>query len=190
MMVMKLKCVVLLCVWSLVLTKCVITAEDSEKTDTQEVKDEDKDEKPKVYNPPLNKRSAFQASWKGRLTADKERAVDVKFSLVQLNIGDDYDKETGVFTCEIPGVYVFHLHIFKPGNCRGATVIIYKNNIHEGSAFAYGKDEDMADSGSTKVILRLKKDDKVSAVLNNSGCLWGWEYFTTNFSGYLLYPDK
>ncbi|XP_033747904.1 uncharacterized protein LOC117332934 [Pecten maximus] len=57
---------------------------------------------------PTGPQVAFKARLTHTLTDVGPREI-IEFDAVELNIGDDYNPATSVFTCDTPGLYAFHL---------------------------------------------------------------------------------
>ncbi|KAM4572452.1 complement C1q tumor necrosis factor-related protein 4 [Odontesthes bonariensis] len=133
-------------------------------------------------------RSAFSATRTSSVVGGKQRAVT--FNKLMVNIGGDFNPDSGHFRCHIPGAYYFSFSVGKFPK-KLLSVILVKNG-EEVQAIAY---DDYRKSGrkiqSQSVMISLKEMDTVwlllqqnpqYAVYSNAG-----PYIT--FSGYLVYPD-
>ncbi|XP_077977736.1 complement C1q-like protein 3 [Glandiceps talaboti] len=130
------------------------------------------------------KQSAFQASLDQHIESKATKRL--MFDESNLNIGGDWNTDKSVFTCRIPGIYVFNLNILKYGRCDSSTAYITKNEgDYDVCAYAYSVLDDYA-SGSATAILELKKGDYVHVTLLEGSCLFGSNVRYTNFNGYLL----
>uniref|UniRef100_A0A670YFG2 C1q domain-containing protein n=1 Tax=Pseudonaja textilis TaxID=8673 RepID=A0A670YFG2_PSETE len=101
--------------------------------------------------------------------------VPIKFDKVLYNSFDHYSTETGVFTCQIPGVYYFtyHITVFS----RNMRVALVKNEhrmLH--TADMYQGAEDQASGG---IVLELQKGDRI----------WLQTYGGETFNGLFADPD-
>uniref|UniRef100_A0A8C6VJT8 C1q domain-containing protein n=1 Tax=Naja naja TaxID=35670 RepID=A0A8C6VJT8_NAJNA len=121
---------------------------------------------------PVIARSAFSVG----LTAKfPPLNVPIKFDKVLYNSFDHYSSETGVFTCQIPGVYYFtyHITVFS----RNMRVALVKNEhrmLH--TADMYQGAEDQASGG---IVLELQKGDRI----------WLQSYGGETFNGLFADPD-
>ena len=111
----------------------------------------------------------------------------IKFSEVVNHKGSHYSTSTGRFTCQYPGIYVFHLHIMKEDLQSEAYCNIRKNSIDliTASSFTYGDATRSLVSASTSAVLQLAQGDivDIASCSHISTIRHGWE---TSFSGYLL----
>ncbi|OWF40282.1 Complement C1q tumor necrosis factor-related protein 5 [Mizuhopecten yessoensis] len=135
-------------------------------------------------NPPAPQ-SAFKARVTHKLTNVGSDQI-IKFDAAELNIGNRYNPTTGIFTCDIPGLYVFHLTITIYGDTN-VELRLYKNgqSMHN---FYLGNKEYLG-SGSTTALLQLDQSDTVwikSDPYHSTGDLIHDDY--SYFSGFLLYP--
>lgn len=129
-------------------------------------------EKGNLGSTPVIARSAFSVG----LTAKfPPLNVPIKFDKVLYNGFNHYSTETGVFTCQIPGVYYFtyHITVFS----RNMRVALVKNEhrmLH--TADMYQGAEDQASGG---VVLELQKGDRI----------WLQSYGGETFNGLFADPD-
>jgi len=112
----------------------------------------------------------------------------IEFDYVVTNVGNLYNNTTGVFYCDLPGTYVFHVHILA--NPHETVFTVLKKNA-EIVAYIYAASVDNTFShGGNTAILQLKRGDSITVRAHN--------HFTSNgnaiddhwssFSGFLLYP--
>ncbi|XP_018519786.1 complement C1q tumor necrosis factor-related protein 4 [Lates calcarifer] len=143
-----------------------------------------------LHAPPVTTalRSAFSATQTNSIVGGKQRAVT--FNRLKVNIGGDFNPDTGHFRCRIPGAYYFSFSVGKFPK-KMLSVILVKND-EEVQAIAY---DDYRKKGrkvqSQSVMIDLNEMDTVwlrlqqspqYALYSNAG-----PYIT--FSGYLIYPD-
>ena len=114
----------------------------------------------------------------------------IRFSHVITNIGGHYNTSTGIFTCQLPGIYVFALHIMKNSGIDNAICIIRKNGSNV--VVAETDPDSSSDGGfyssTNSVVIHLVHGDKVdtgscSPIAN----IYGYDF--TTFSGFLLRAD-
>ncbi|XP_071177458.1 uncharacterized protein [Mytilus edulis] len=110
----------------------------------------------------------------------------ILFDTVYTNEGSDYNPRTGVFTCEIPGLYTFYVHtLAEPGKHLETEII--KNLQHMASTYAY--DKDFYSSGSNMAVMSLQIGDTVLVRSygnghDHNGSVIDYKY--TSFSGFLI----
>ncbi|XP_033105511.1 complement C1q and tumor necrosis factor-related protein 9A-like [Anneissia japonica] len=111
----------------------------------------------------------------------------MKYPLIITNFGNNYNKETGKFVCQHPGIYVFQL---TSGSSNGNNIltIIMKNGQHIVSAYESGSGYK---SASNMVVLDLVANDEVWTQPVSTS----YNYYSSNvnifcsFSGFLLYAS-
>ncbi|XP_028814664.1 complement C1q tumor necrosis factor-related protein 4 [Denticeps clupeoides] len=142
------------------------------------------------HAPPLTSihRSAFSATRSSSVQGGSQRAVT--FDRLLVNIGHDFNPETGRFRCRIPGAYYFTFTVGKYPK-KLLSVMLVKNG-QEVQAIAYnGGRKQGRKVQSQSVMVNLKPMDTMwlllqesprYAVYSNAG-----PYIT--FTGYLVYPD-
>ncbi|XP_026221157.1 C1q domain-containing protein [Anabas testudineus] len=143
-----------------------------------------------LHAPPVatGVRSAFSATRTSSIVGDKNRAVT--FNRLMVNIGRDFNPDTGHFRCRIPGAYYFSFSVGKFPK-KMLSVILVKNG-EEVQAIAY---DDYRKKGrkvqSQSVMISLKEMDTVWLLLQQSPqyALYSNAGPYITFSGYLIYPD-
>ncbi|OWK63998.1 Collagen alpha-1(VIII) chain [Lonchura striata] len=121
------------------------------------------------------------------LTPFPRVGVPVKFDKLLYNGRQNYNPQTGIFTCEIPGVYYFAYHV----HCKGTNVwvALYKNN--EPLMYTYDEyKKGFLDQASGSAVVQLMHGDKVYVQMpsEQAAGLYAGQYVHSSFSGYLLYP--
>uniref|UniRef100_A0A671KXI6 Complement C1q tumor necrosis factor-related protein 4 n=1 Tax=Sinocyclocheilus anshuiensis TaxID=1608454 RepID=A0A671KXI6_9TELE len=136
-------------------------------------------------------RSAVSATHSSSILGGTQRAVTFDHLLV--NIGEDFNPETGTFRCRLPGAYYFSFTVGKFPK-KMLSIMLVKNGMEVGEVRAMVFNEDMSrrrEMQSQSLLLSLKRGDSVwlysqqddgYAVYSNQG-----RY--TTFSGFLVYPD-
>lgn len=143
-----------------------------------------------LHAPPVTTglRSAFSATRTNSVVGDKHRAVT--FNRLMVNIGGDFNPDTGHFRCRIPGAYYFSFSVGKFPK-KMLSVILVKNG-EDVQAIAY---DDYRKKGrkvqSQSVMISLKEMDTVWLLLQQSPqyALYSNAGAYITFSGYLIYPD-
>ncbi|GCC28773.1 hypothetical protein chiPu_0007207 [Chiloscyllium punctatum] len=109
----------------------------------------------------------------------------IAFNKIVANQNNNYDPMTGIFTCQIPGIYQFSYHIqVKGGN---VWIGLFKNN--EPVMYTYDDyTEGYVDQASGSAIIQLYEHDEVSVQLpsEESNGLYSSDYMHSSFSGFLI----
>ncbi|CAC5385947.1 COL10A [Mytilus coruscus] len=112
----------------------------------------------------------------------------IRFDTVYTNEGGDYNNLTGIFTCEIPGLYAFYVHtLAEPG--KHLETEITKNL--KPMVYTYAYDKEAFSSGSNMAVMILQKGDAVlvrshgSEHSHNGSVI---DFWYTSFSGFLIAP--
>lgn len=143
-----------------------------------------------LHAPPVTPglRSAFSATQTNSVVGGKQKAVT--FNRLMVNIGWDFNPDTGHFRCRIPGAYYFSFSVGKFPK-KMLSVILVKNG-EEVQAIAY---DDYRKKGrkvqSQSLMISLKEMDTVWLLLQQSPqyALYSNAGPYIAFSGYLVYPD-
>lgn len=111
----------------------------------------------------------------------------IVFDKILYNGRQNYNPQTGVFTCDLPGIYYFSYHV----HCKGTNVWVglYRN----GEPVMYTYDEykkGFLDQASGSAVLPLQPGDTVHLQLpsDQAAGLYAGQYVHSSFSGFLLYP--
>jgi len=125
----------------------------------------------------------------GRTSSIKGQStvVTVNYDRTMVNIGDDMNINTGIFTCQVPGVYFFTFTYFKEVNKLAAGYIM-KND--EQMVRLYSGNKDWKGMQSQSVTLNLVVGDQVWVALDSYNKI---EIFSSSkthitFNGHLISP--
>ena len=85
----------------------------------------------------------------------------LKFTKVITNIGQHYSTQTGQFTCEYPGIYVFSLNVLMEYGTAYVHCDIRQNNVQvvRATANPEGESENGFYSGSTSAVIHMAYGD-------------------------------
>lgn len=111
----------------------------------------------------------------------------VVFDKLLHNSGQDYNPQTGIFTCSVPGVYYFSYHV----HCKGGNVWVALMKNNEPVMYTYDEyKKGSLDQASGSAVLPLRRGDTVHMQLpsDQAAGLYAGQYVHSTFSGYLLYP--
>ncbi|KAK9534331.1 hypothetical protein VZT92_009401 [Zoarces viviparus] len=126
--------------------------------------------------------SAFTASLITPYPAD---GTPIKFDQIVYNAENHYDPETGIFTCQIPGVYYFSYSIHVNG--ANALVALYKNG--QPVMFTYDEySKGFLDQMSGSAVLLLDEQDTVYVQIpdEEANGVFAAENVHCSFSGFLI----
>ncbi|XP_060069407.1 uncharacterized protein LOC132549485 [Ylistrum balloti] len=102
------------------------------------------------------------------------------------NYGSGFDMNTGKFTAQVSGIYVFHFHGLSQTG-EELYLELYHNFQYIVSAYAY--DANSYAAGSNAVTLTLMSGDEVYVGVQSQAVLYGgYDEIYCSFSGYLLAP--
>jgi len=128
--------------------------------------------------------SEFQAI--GATTINSSR--NILFRIAVNNNGDDYNPNTGVFTCRIPGFYWFSASLISVSATKSFSCSITVNSGIELliSSVNYGADAKFTVSGSGVIMLSKAETVQVGICDNPQNIDAGT--FASSFSGFLIRP--
>uniref|UniRef100_A0A3P9D1G1 Cerebellin-2-like n=1 Tax=Maylandia zebra TaxID=106582 RepID=A0A3P9D1G1_9CICH len=106
------------------------------------------------------------------------------FKRVIANIGDAYNKYTGVFIAPVTGIYYFSI-FYHSG--RNGALKLYMNNHLIAMTHHDQPEQHGSKNGGNAVFLQMQTGDQVYVCLGPNSQVWGSNYHTT-FSGYLITP--
>ncbi|XP_055029803.2 complement C1q tumor necrosis factor-related protein 4 [Misgurnus anguillicaudatus] len=141
-----------------------------------------------AHIPPFPTGSAFSATRSSSVLGGTRQAIT--FDRLLVNIGDDFNPDTGRFRCHLAGAYYFSFTVGKFPK-KMLSVMLVKNGM-EVQAMAYnGYRNEGRKVHSQSVMISLKPMDTVHLLLHESPKYAIYSnvgpYIT--FSGYLVYPD-
>ena len=134
--------------------------------------------------------SGYESAFTGRSPTSGTKTGTIKFGTMLSNYGSDYDQSSGNFTCEHPGIYMFHFHLYRypTSSYSSAQCYIQKNGSNKVIAYSYPYSSAYSYyyQSSNSVVLHLNQGD----VITVGGCTAiGSIYSYTSFSGFLLKAD-
>ncbi|XP_055082075.1 complement C1q-like protein 4 [Periophthalmus magnuspinnatus] len=117
----------------------------------------------------------------------------VVYKHIFLNMGDNYDVSSGVFTVPRTGVYSLALTVYSdagaPGNTLAACASLQVNgHLLAGPREFYMQDQE--DSATTSIVVKLRQGEMVSVNLPIGCFLCDNKNHYNTFSGFLLYTTE
>ncbi|XP_042335037.1 complement C1q subcomponent subunit C [Sceloporus undulatus] len=129
-----------------------------------------------------NLQSAFTVM---RQTAQNpSKNTPVIFNKAITNTNQDYDVNTGKFTCRVPGVYYFTYHVSQTANL---CVNMYLNREKVAGFCDHMTNTKQVSSGG--VLLQMQVGHQVWLAVNDYNGMVGISGADSVFSGFLLFPD-
>ncbi|NP_001103579.1 cerebellin 8 precursor [Danio rerio] len=101
-----------------------------------------------------------------------------------INIGNAYNKNTGIFTAPVKGVYYFSF-FYHCSTSHGTELALHKNGEWV-TVTAHHKKKGPAENGGNGITLQLQKGDQLYINLIKNKWIWDGSNVTV-FNGFLLY---
>ncbi|XP_033095820.1 complement C1q and tumor necrosis factor-related protein 9B-like isoform X1 [Anneissia japonica] len=131
-------------------------------------------------------KSAFSVAY--NVNPGRPPVSPMKYPLIITNFGNHYNKETGKFVCQHPGIYVFQFTSGSTGVSNNILTSIMKNGQRILSAHESGSGYK---SASNMVVLDLVANDEVwtEPLSTNHNNYFSNSIIYCSFSGFLLYAS-
>ncbi|XP_050961137.1 complement C1q tumor necrosis factor-related protein 3-like [Labeo rohita] len=110
--------------------------------------------------------------------------VTLVYKNVLMNVGDAYNKTTGIFTAPVLGVYYFSF--FYHCQADQPTLLALFRNGKQVATTKHHKSSCYTENGSNGVTLQLDKGEQVYIVLGKNSRIWDESSVTTVFTGFLI----
>ncbi|XP_033639571.1 complement C1q and tumor necrosis factor-related protein 9B-like [Asterias rubens] len=130
---------------------------------------------------------AFSVASSNTMTAPAEDAI-IQFDHVFTLHGNEFDPDTGKFTCQVNGTYYFVVHANKWTNSRNLHIKLMKNGILM-TALYEDAGYDYYDAASNSILLDLTHGDRVWLQLHSGSEVYSGLTRMTTFSGWLVFED-
>ncbi|XP_050966118.1 cerebellin-2-like isoform X2 [Labeo rohita] len=130
--------------------------------------------------------ATLSASWDSVYFGPHEEATTLVYENVFTNIGNAYDKNTGIFTAPVKGVYFFNYVVFNAGE-KPTGVKLLKNGNLVLAALDNAPGQDTEDTTSNSVSLILEQGDQIKLQLLESRRIYTDAWRRNTFSGHLLF---
>lgn len=112
----------------------------------------------------------------------------ILYNDVFVNDQDGYSTSTGIFTCPVPGLYVFHFHAYSSNRDK----VMWLDLLHNDNVMASVSGYNSHTVSSQTVMLKLRKGDRVQIQSKEQQefTLFGLpDQVYSTFTGYILHPD-
>ncbi|XP_006821290.1 uncharacterized protein LOC102801095 [Saccoglossus kowalevskii] len=129
---------------------------------------------------------AFSATRTSPLLGDSSEAQNITFDLAFVNEGDDFDLDTGIFTCEVEGTYYFSFTM-RSYDAKHIGVILMKGN--EGVVSMATDADDRSVMQTQSVMLTLSVGDLIYLRLTPSEdfAIYGNSFNYITFNSFLVF---
>ncbi|XP_071959588.1 collagen alpha-1(X) chain-like [Antedon mediterranea] len=132
--------------------------------------------------------SAFSAARGTPVLPDSTRNnTAITFNIVYANVGNDFDNNTGTYTCPLNGTYYFSTHVYKNKVMKNPSVRLHKNDEFIMAIDDFAQPNERTSTASS-IILTLVKGDRIWLHLNPKVKLHHNKWRRTLFTGFLLAP--
>ncbi|OWK12718.1 C1QC [Cervus elaphus hippelaphus] len=108
----------------------------------------------------------------------------VKFNEIITNPQGHYDRDTGKFTCKVPGLYYF---VFHTSHTSNLCVLLFRSGFKVATFCDHMTSSKQVSSGG--VLLRMQEGQQVWLAVNDYNGMVGTGGSDSVFSGFLLFPD-
>ncbi|KAK3106267.1 hypothetical protein FSP39_016341 [Pinctada imbricata] len=129
-----------------------------------------------------NKTIAFTVSSSKNLQNHNNQRII--YDKVITNTGNAYNKTTGIFTCPVPGTYVFTWSTKSNSAKQSCYAFIYHNGHKLMMTYSYEHTGGYHEVASNTIVLSLKKNELVWIGTTHGTYCYGYPY--TGFSGWKL----
>ncbi|XP_070540145.1 complement C1q tumor necrosis factor-related protein 6-like [Ptychodera flava] len=138
----------------------------------------------------ISKKCAFSGVRTRLMLGDSSQAQIVTYDEQNANKGKDFDIDTGIFTCEVPGIYYFSFTM-RSYHSHSIGITLVKNGELAVSMLTDGDPDTRDIMQSQSVMLDLVAEDEVWLQLgpHDDYAVFssGSKYIT--FNGFILYPN-
>ncbi|KAK3086041.1 hypothetical protein FSP39_012534, partial [Pinctada imbricata] len=108
----------------------------------------------------------------------------IVYDKVITNTGNAYNKTTGIFTCPVPGTYVFTWSTMSESYKKSCHASIYHNGHKLMMTHSYENNNGYHEVASNTMVLSLKVNELVWIGTSSGTYCYGYPY--TGFSGWKL----
>ncbi|XP_068567619.1 complement C1q-like protein 4 [Cebidichthys violaceus] len=110
----------------------------------------------------------------------------VRYQHVYLNLGNGYDSQSGTFTAPRSGVYSLAVTVHSDGVIGPGAHLAVNGQVV--ASLQENKSQDVEDSATAVVSVKLKAGDKVAVNLPKGSLICDRHSYLNTFTGFLLYP--
>ena len=142
----------------------------------------DKDEPGTSYTAPSMSAFSARKTSSHQISSGTEVVI---FEAEDLDVGNDFNPSTGVFTCRIQGLYYFAF-TFLPYSSYDFYAFLEHNGTRKVKIFTNGLSSHYA-MQSQSVILSLQIGDEIKLTADASSYIYNSGDLTNTFNGYLIH---